>query len=245
MGEGPPLVLIHGGLLNSSEWDEQVNALAKHYRVVRYDVCGYGKSAARRLPFSHVEDLHQLLRFLQVKRAILIGGSMGGGIAIDFTLEHPEMVQALVLVGPALGGWPYSLEFVQRGFQIMLATVAEGPEKGADLWLNTYVIPAPDNPTARQQFRALFIENFHGFLSPWYLARPLNPPALQRLAEIRTSTLLLTGEHETPENLAVLDALATKIAGAKKVIVPHSSHLPQMEKPEEFNRVVLDFLGKQ
>ncbi len=243
-GKGPSLVLIHGGLLNRLEWDEQFNTFTEHYHVIRYDVCGYGKSEARRLPFSHVEDLYQLLHFLNIERAVLIGGSMSGGIATDFTLEHPEMVQALILVGPALGGWPYSLEFIQRGFQIILATVAEGPEKGADLWLNSYIIPAPDNPAARQRFRTLFIENFHGFLSPWYLARPLNPPTLQRLGEIHIPTLLLTGQLENPENLAVLDTLATKITNAKKIIIPQAGHLPQMEKPEEFNHVVLDFLRK-
>ncbi len=241
-GEGPPLVFIHSGLLSSAEWDEQFRAFAKDYHVVRYDVSGYGKSATRRLPFSHVEDLRQLLRVLNVERAIFVGCSMGGGIAADFTLEHPEMVQALVLVGPALGGWPYSPTFIQRGYQILLATVAEGPEKGADLWLNTYVIPAPDNPAARQRFRKLFVENVHGFLAPWYLARPLNPPTIQRLPEIHIPTLLLAGQQEDSENLAVLETIATKVPGAKKIIIPGAGHLPQMEKPEEFNRIVREFL---
>src|SRR5260221_10492842 len=95
-GKGPSLVLIHGGLLNRSEWDEQFNTFAEHYHVIRYDVCSYGKSEARRLPFSHVEDFYQLLHFLNIERTVLIGGSMGGGIVIDFALEHPEMVQALI-----------------------------------------------------------------------------------------------------------------------------------------------------
>ncbi len=241
-GEGPPLVFIHSGLLSSAEWDEQFRAFAKDYHVVRYDVSGYGKSATRRLPFSHVEDLRQLLRVLNVERAIFVVCSMGGGIAADFTLEHPEMVQALVLVGPALGGWPYSPTFIQRGYQILLATVAEGPEKGADLWLNTYVIPAPDNPAARQRFRKLFVENVHGFLAPWYLARPLNPPTIQRLPEIHIPTRFLDGQQEDSEKLAGLETIATKVTGAKKIIIPGAGHLPQMEKPEEFNRIVREFL---
>jgi pimeloyl-ACP methyl ester carboxylesterase len=127
-----------------------------------------------------------------------------------------------------------------------LATVAEGPEKGADLWLDVpYIIPAPENPAARQQFRTLFIKDSHGFLAPWYMARPLNPPALQRLSELHVPTLIITGELEDPENLAVADTLATKIKGARKITVPQAGHLVAMEKPAEFNRIVLDFLNKQ
>lgn len=245
-GKGPPLVLIHGGLLSSTEWDEQFSAFAEHYYVIRYDGCGYGRSAARRLPFSHVEDLYQLLRFLKVEQTSLIGGSMGGAIAIDFALERPNMVNTLVLVGPGLGGWPYSPAFAQRMYQIVLATVAEGPEKGADLLLNVpYIIPAPDNSAARQRFRTLFMENFHGFLAPWYLARPLNPPALQRLSELRVPVLLVVGQQEDQENLAVVDTLAAKITNAQKIVIPNAGHLPQMEKPGEFNRFVLDFLSKR
>lgn len=245
-GQGHPLVFIHGGLISSSEWNEQFASFAERYQAIRYDVRGFGKSASRTLPYSNTEDLYHLLRFLKVDKTYLVGGSMGGAIAIDFALEHPEMVEALVLVGPALGGWQYSPAFGQRGYQILLATVAEGPEKGADLWLGVpYIIPAPENPAARQQFRTLFIEDFHGFLAPWYLARPLNPPALQRLSELHVPTLIITGELEDPENLAVADTLATKIGGAQKITVPKAGHLVAMEKPAEFNRIVLDFLSKQ
>jgi 3-oxoadipate enol-lactonase len=245
-GQGHPLVFIHGGLISSSEWNEQFMSFAEHYRTIRYDVRGFGKSAPRTVPYSNAEDLYQLLRFLKAGKTYLVGGSMGGAIAVDFALEHPEMVDALVLVGPALGGWPYSPAFGQRGYQIVLATVAEGPEKGADLWLGVpYIIPAPENPAARQQFRTLFIADSHGFLAPWYLARPLNPSALQRLSELHVPTLIITGELEDPENLAVADTLATKISGARKISVPQAGHLVAMEKPAEFNRIVLDFLNKQ
>lgn len=244
-GQGHPLVFIHGGVISSSEWNGQFEPFAKHYQTIRYDVRGFGKSAPRTMPYSNVDDLYQLLRFLKVEKTYLVGGSMGGAIAVDFALEHPEMVDALVLVGPALGGWPYSPAFAQRGYQIILATVAEGPAKGADLWLDSYLIPAPQNLAARQQFRQLFIVDFHGFLAPWYLARPLNPPALQRLSEVHVPTLIISGELEDPENLAVADTLATKISGARKITVSQAGHIVAMEKPAEFNRIVLDFLNKQ
>ena len=243
-GQGHPVVLIHGGVLSSSEWDEQFTPLAEHYRVIRYDVRGCGKSETRKLPYSNSKDLYQLLRFLKVEKTAVIGGSMGGGIAVDFTLEHPDMVEALVLVGGVVSGWQYSQEFMQRGSKIFMVAAEEGPEKGADLWLaDPNLIPAPENPAARQKFRKLFIENYHGFLTPYYLARTLKPPAIQRLPEIHVPTLIILGQQDIPEVFAIADVLTANIAEAKKTIIPNAGHLSQMEKPLEFNRIVLDFLS--
>jgi len=242
-GNGDPLVFIHGGVIASAEWDAQFTAFAEHYRVIHYDVRGHGKSETRRLPYSNSEDLYQLLRLLKVTKASVIGGSLGGGIAVDFALEHPDMVEALVLVGAVVSGWQWSPAFTQRGMSIALSTVDEGPEKGADLWLaDPHLIPAPDNPAVRQRFRQLFIENYHGFLAPLYLARTPKPPALNRLSQLHTPTLILLGQLDVPEVFAVADVLTTKVSNVKKAIVPNVGHLPQMEKPEEFNRIVLDFL---
>jgi len=244
-GNGDPLVFIHGGILASSEWDAQFKTFTEHYRVIRYDVRGCGKSETRRLPYSNSEDLYQLLRVLNVTKASIVGGSIGGGISVDFALEHPDMVEALVLVGAVVSGWQYSPALTQRSMSIALSTVDEGPEKGADLWLaDPHLIPAPDNPTVRQRFRQLFIENYHGFLAPLYLARTPKPPALQRLSQLQAQTLILLGQLDVPEVFAVADVLTTKVSNVKKIIIPNVGHLPQMEKPEEFNRLVLGFLGE-
>jgi pimeloyl-ACP methyl ester carboxylesterase len=84
-GEGQPLVLIHGGVISSAEWDEQFPTFAERYQVIRYDVRDYGKSETRKLPYSNFEDWYHLLRFFKVEKASVIGGSMDGGIAVDFT----------------------------------------------------------------------------------------------------------------------------------------------------------------
>ncbi|NOT57387.1 MAG: alpha/beta hydrolase [Deltaproteobacteria bacterium] len=242
-GNGEPLVFIHGGIIASSEWDAQFTAFAEHHQVIRYDVRGHGKSATRRVPYSDSEDLYQLLRFLKVTKASIVGGSGDGSIAVDFALEHPDMVHALVLVGAVVSGWPYSPEFTQRAMPIFLSAADEGPEKGADLWLaDPHLIPALANPAVRQRFRQLFIENYHGYLAPYYLARTPKPPALQRLSQLQVPTLILLGELDFAEVITIAEMLSTKIATAKKTVIPHVGHLPQMEKPEEFNRIVLDFL---
>jgi pimeloyl-ACP methyl ester carboxylesterase len=95
-GAGHPLVLIHEGIADSRMYDDQFSAFAQHYRVIRYDVHGFGKSGIPAGPFSGREALHDLLRVLGVERTYLLGMSMGGGIAIDFTLTYPTMVDALI-----------------------------------------------------------------------------------------------------------------------------------------------------
>src|SRR5262249_28597395 len=104
-GDGIPVVLIHGGQLDRRMWDDQFQVFAKEVRVIRYDVRGFGKSPAATKPYSDIDDLHQLLKFLNIKKAHLVGLSLGGRIAIDFTLEHPEMAASLTAVGPGLSGY--------------------------------------------------------------------------------------------------------------------------------------------
>lgn len=97
-GKGFPLVFVSGGgVLDRRGWDDQFESFAEYYRVIRYDVRGIGKSARPQTVFSHSQDLYALLKFLGIKRAHLVGLSVGGAIGIDFTLEHREMVDHLIL----------------------------------------------------------------------------------------------------------------------------------------------------
>src|SRR5687768_17047142 len=89
-GRGPAVVFVHGGLVDSRLWDDQLKEFSKRHRVVRYDLRGYGQSAAPTADFSPVEDLRALLAFLGVERATVVGLSLGGIIAADFALEHPR-----------------------------------------------------------------------------------------------------------------------------------------------------------
>src|SRR5216684_3865761 len=107
-GQGHPLVLNHGWLGNQRFWDDQFEAFAQHFKVVRYDIRGFGDSGKRKRgmePFSMERDLRGLLQFLGIEKTFLLGLSMGGALAIDFTLQYPEMVDALVTVAAGLSGF--------------------------------------------------------------------------------------------------------------------------------------------
>ena len=90
MGQGIPLIFIHGGYLNCRMWDDQFKAFAQHYQVIRYDVRNHGKSKTQADTFSHYQDLAHLIDKLQIEKAVIVGLSMGGYIASDFALEYPE-----------------------------------------------------------------------------------------------------------------------------------------------------------
>ena len=113
-GTGHPLVLIHGFTLNTQMWEDQFAVFAQHYQTIRYDMRGFGRSALpAEEPFTAVDDLRALLDALGVSRTFVLGLSLGGSVAIDFALAYPERTSALVLVDPALRGWPRSEAFSQ------------------------------------------------------------------------------------------------------------------------------------
>src|SRR5579859_728238 len=109
MGEGPVLTLLHAGYLDHQMWDDQFAVFAQQYQVLRYDIRGHGQSTFPELPFADEQDLYALLTALGVEKTTLLGLSLGGRIAVDFTLEHPDMVEALVLVGAPVSGLPAEL----------------------------------------------------------------------------------------------------------------------------------------
>src|SRR5262249_10957646 len=115
-GEGHPLVLIHAGVADHTMWDDQMDAFAQHYRVICYDTRGFGKTPVVDRDFSNRQDLYDLLKHLGVERAYVIGVSRGGQIATDFTLEHPEMVDALIPVASGLSGFNESATDQEMSF---------------------------------------------------------------------------------------------------------------------------------
>src|SRR5687768_16311487 len=133
-GSGPHVVLLHGGNLDSRMWDDQVAFLGKSFTVTRYDIRPYGRSALTEKGFSSVDDLAALMDYLGIKRASLVGLSLGGRIAIDFALTHPSRVDKLVLMGPGLSGFAFNQN--DEAVKAMIARAQTGDAQGAmDLWL--------------------------------------------------------------------------------------------------------------
>jgi 3-oxoadipate enol-lactonase len=248
-GGGDPLVLVHGFTLDTRMWDDQVQAFAPHYRVVRYDLRGFGRSA---LPgkerYAHYEDLHALLEHLGLARAHVLGLSLGGAVAVDFALAYPEMVASLVLVDASgLGGFTWPDELAGWFASIYAAARSGDLPLAKQRWLSTdWFTPARSRPGVAAQL-AQMVADYSG----WHFmhrdpARSLAPPANARLSAIRAPTLVILGELDLPfYNYPLADRLAQEIPGAQKVVMPGVGHMANMEAPGRFNAIVLPFLAAQ
>lgn len=245
-GRGAAVVLIHGGLADSRLWDDQFKAFAGHYRVVRYDLRGFGKSDFSMGPLSHVEDLATLLKTLGIEKATLVGLSLGGTVATDFALEHPQMVERLVLAASGLRGYQGIKN--EQGIVISKAAETEGREKAIALWMeHPFFATGKNSPAYQRRMRAMLTDNFRTWgptPAPIVWTWP-SVPSIERLQTITQPTLVIVGSLDFSAILAIADLLATKIPNARKAVIRGTSHHLNMEKPLEFNRLVLDFLRRK
>ncbi len=240
-GKGRAVVLIHGGLVDSRQWDDQFREFAKRYRVVRYDLRGFGRSADATEPFSHVEDLRALLDFLKIERASLVGLSLGGIIAADFVLEHPARVGRLVLVGPGLRG---DKQPPPKDVAASIEAASRGAEAFADATMTRelYAAVRPGSD-AHKLLRRMLLDNFKA-LQTFRLLKYPEPPTAERLGQIKAPTLVVIGSRDGRNLLNIADTLVSGIPGARKAVMPGASHHPPVEQPKEFNRILSDFLKK-
>jgi 3-oxoadipate enol-lactonase len=249
-GEGYPLLLLHAGVGDSRMWDDQFGVFAQQFKVIRYDLRGWGKSVVGPGMFSSHEDVAGLLNFLGVRKMYVIGLSFGGRVAIDFTLAHPEVVDALILGAPAVSGYEFS-EGVQRFAEeeddlLDLGDLAAATELNLRMWVDgPYRTPDRVDPAVRERVREMQMQAFTIPIPEEVEEQELTSPAIMRLDEIRAPVLIIVGDQDVSDFLKIADVLATRIKGARKVIIPGVAHLPNMEKPREFNEIVLDFLSEQ
>jgi len=244
-GEGKPVVLIHDGGLDRRMWDEQFERFSRAYKVIRYDVRGWGKSSEASAPFSSVGDLRGLLEALGVGRVSIVGLSLGGRIALDFALTYPAMVNALVVCGPGLSGFQWSEDETTRLAAIAEAAKTKGPSESAELWLkDPYLAPAMESPALAPRLRQLVMDNLRAFSGPEVPETVPDPPAAARLSEIRAPTLVIVGSRDVPDIQKIADLIVTGVAGAKKTVISGAGHLVNMEKPAAFDLAVLTFLGE-
>ncbi len=245
-GEGHPLVLIHGGLVNSGLWDDQFEVFAGQYRTLRYDVRGFGKSKSPASYYSNHGDLRDLLDSLGIGRAYVLGLSMGGAIAIDFTLTYPDRVAALIPVAAGLGGYQATARSALRD-ELNAAYERGDKERAVELSLQVWTdgphrTPDQVDPVARERIRAMTVHTFDlPDVEPWL--QPLEPPAVDRLAEIHAPTLFVVGDQDVDDIRKIGDLIVARVPGARRAIVPGTAHHLNVEQPVEFNRIVLEFLN--
>lgn len=249
-GDGPPVVLAHAGFVDSRMWDDQWLALAQHYRVIRFDLRGYGKSDALAGPVARRAELHQVLEHLGLTQAMLVGCSLSGETMLDFALEHPAWVSALIVISAVPSGFQLQGEpprhLLEMFGALQTGDLTLASELQNRIWIDgPFREPEQVSPVVRQRVAemntlALAKGAWQALMMP--PCDPLNPPAVTRLADIHTPTLIIAGECDHPEILRAAEVLATSIPRASQTIIPDCAHLPNMEQPAEFNQRLLNFL---
>ena len=254
-GTGFPVLFIHAGVADCKMWDDQFAVFSQNYRVIRFDTRGFGKSRTETTGFSNRQDIVDLFNHLGIERACVIGISRGGQIAIDFTIEHPELVSALITVAAGLSGFDYhsdDSDTARQEFEIF-SRMDELWENNAfdelaDLEAHVWA-DGPSQPVGRADRKIR--EYIHDIVRANYTrqdgkatAHQLNPPAADRLGVIRVPTLVLVGEYDEIVTQAIADKLEKDIPGAVKVIFPATAHMIPMEQAEKFNSTILSFLQR-
>lgn len=250
IGAGEPLVLVHAGVADRRMWDPQWTALSAVFRVIRYDARGFGETLPPTGPWSHHSDLGALLGELGIERAHVVGASMGAGIAVELALGRPDVVLSLILVAPggALLGQPPDVlrslwreegEALDRGdldaaVEINLRAWVDGPTRSTDA-----VDPAIRAFVGRMQRRAFELSTWDNDAAP---EGELEPSAAERLGELRIPVLTLVGLADWPPIVDVAERIGREVPGARVVRWPGIAHLPSLERPTEFERLVREFV---
>ena len=248
-GQGQPFVMLHAGVADHRQWNNEFAHFAQRFRVLRYDLRGYGRSEPVDGEFSHLQDLTALLDHLRLEQPlILMGCSMGGGLAMDFALTYPSRVKALIMVGSGPSGLeldvptPAKFAEVEKAFnEGKLDLVAE---LETQIWFDGEGrSPAQVDKAMRQlAYDMNRIALAHEAKSLGKRLPDTQFPAATRLNELHIPVLVIVGEYDNPYILGAGNYMAENIPFARKVVIADAAHLPNMDHPAEFQRIVSEFL---
>ncbi len=250
-GEGQPIVFIHAGVADRRQWNREFDHFAHDFRVLRYDLRGFGRSAPVEGEFSHVDDLGVLLdRFAFDQPLVLTGCSMGGTLAMDFALAHPPRVKALVTVGSGPSGLSLDVPGHPKQAEAEAAYKAGDLDRLAELEAQIWFDGMGRTPDqVDQEMRALAVDMNRQALS--HEARKLGErmpdaaaPAADRLDQLEVPVLIVVGEHDLPYMHAAADYMLKRIPTARRVGLRNAAHLANMDQPERFQEVVGSFLNE-
>ena len=241
--DAPVVTLSHSLAASLEMWDPQLPALARRYRVLRYDTRGHGGSEAPPGAYSLemlADDVLALLAALEIPRTHFVGLSLGGMIGQTLALEHPEILESLVLadtasrIPPEMGPlWDQRVEVAgSKG----MAALADGT---IERWFTGRFIA--ESPEVVDGIRALIRTTApSGFAGCCRAIQNLD--YTDRLGEIRLPTLIIVGENDMGTPVAASEVMHQRIAGSKLVVIGPAAHLSNIEQADQFNQNITVFL---
>jgi pimeloyl-ACP methyl ester carboxylesterase len=248
-GKGTPFVMIHAGVADSRQWNNEFAFFAGGHQVVRYDLRGYGRSEPVEGEFRHLGDLVSVLDTLELQEPlILMGCSMGGGLAMDFVLTYPSRAKALIMVGSAPSGLELDVPTPAKFAEAEKAFEAGDLDLVCEIETQIWFDGTDRTPEqVDQEMRSLAYEMNRKALE--YEARGLgkrlpntDTPAFDRLTDLAIPVLIIVGAQDTPYILAAADYMIEQLPSARKIVIEDAAHLPNMEHPDQFQIIVKEFL---
>ncbi len=249
-GKGVPLIMIHAGVADSRQWNEEFLRFSEEYQAVRYDMRGYGRSEPVDGVFAHIEDLTTLIGAIEIDPPfILMGCSMGGGLSMDYALANPENVAALIMVGSGPSGLELDVEEPE------IFSDAEKAFENGDLDLVAEIETqiwfdgmdrTPDQVDQKMRQLAYDMNRIaigHDVKQLGKRQADTDKPAYERLEEIGIPLLIIVGSQDIPYMHAAADYMMKNVDSAQKIIIENAAHLPNMDHPEQFHRIVSQFLA--
>lgn len=229
----PSVVLLHDGLVHSIAWDGVWVPLCAKYHVVRYDRRGYGRSDPIKAPFVPVDDLQKIMNQVHMDRAIVVGNSSGGALALDFAIVHPEMVDALFLIGPVIHGMASSDYFNERGAKNSEPLNHNDTRSAAENWSKDRFLIAGEDPQARKLLYDALAQNPQNLKVSGAMEIHPDPPTVARLSEIKVPTLVLVGDSDIADVFAYSGAIEAALPLSSFEVWKDTGHLIQLQYPKK------------
>jgi pimeloyl-ACP methyl ester carboxylesterase len=247
--KGVPVVFVHGFTLDARMWEPQWKAFGKHFRTIRYDVRGFGRSAQTSEPHDPAADLLALLDHLKIERAHLVGLSMGANIALNFAVRYPQRVFKVVAAAPNLDGFTdYTPELFAAFGQVFGAVAQSGwNETTQNLWLKVPLLQLQTPYVSRQALVEQMVRSYNGtqFINPAAAPQYGQPPTIERLGDLKAPTLVIVGERDEESIRRISNIIAQKAPNAQRLLLAEAGHLSNLDQPDRFNLAVLRFLEKK
>ena len=242
IGDGQPLLFIHGLGSSLRDWEEQIPVFSKKFKVITLDLRGHGQTDKPRGPYSitmFAEDIAELIKSLKVDPVHVVGISLGGAIGFHLAIDHPDITKSLVVVNMSASVPIKSLKEKQMFFLRVLIVKMMGMKKMGEVLAKRLFIK-PEQEELREKMASRWAENDKkAYLSS--LKTLKNWSVLERLHEIKCPTLLVSSDEDyTP--LSAKEEYTAMIPNAKLVVIEDARHAVSVEKPEEFNTILMDFL---
>lgn len=238
-GEGPPLIFLHGFSFDMRSWNAEAASLSDEFRVIRYDLRGFGRSSLPRKQYDHCADLAQLLAHLEVEKPILVGLSLGSNVALRYATLEPCSLDGLILASPGLPGHVWSTPRPPE--EARAFAQANGVDAGKEFWLGHALFASlADYPQALAASREMLADYSGWHWREMDIQAPA-APLIPQLDSLNVRTLVISGDRDAEGYRDCARVIAVRIPGAELMTFPAAGHMLNLEQPDAFCAAIRSF----